>query len=70
MISTITSDGQARGGGGGGGGGQGGAGSLQQQQQHLYERDNRHTQVKTYTDHGNGHGMRSGGTTQYSKVRN
>ncbi|XP_055683146.1 palmitoyltransferase ZDHHC8 isoform X1 [Lutzomyia longipalpis] len=66
MISTITSDGQAR--GGGGGQGASGAGSLQQQQQHLYERDNRHTQVKTYTDHGNGHGMRSGGTTQYSKL--
>lgn len=26
------------------------------------------TQVKTYTDHGNGYGQRSGGTTHYSKV--
>lgn len=25
-------------------------------------------QVKTYTDHGNGYGQRSGGTTHYSKV--
>lgn len=39
----------------------------QQQQAALYERD-RQTQVKTYTDHGNGHGLRSMGTTHYSKV--
>lgn len=38
-----------------------------QQQAALYERD-RQTQVKTYTDHGNGHGLRSMGTTHYSKV--
>lgn len=33
----------------------------------MYESD-RLTQVKTYTDHGNGYGQRSGGTTHYSKV--
>lgn len=33
----------------------------------IYEGD-RLTQVKTYTDHGNGYGQRSGGTTHYSKV--
>lgn len=33
----------------------------------LYEGDQL-TQVKTYTDHGNGYGQRSGGTTHYSKV--
>lgn len=37
-------------------------------QQGIYERD-RLTQVKTYTDHGNGYGQRPGGTTHYSKVR-
>lgn len=36
-------------------------------QQVLYDRD-RHTQVKTYTDHGNGHGIRASGTSHYSKV--
>lgn len=41
----------------------------QQQQQAMYDRD-RLTQVKTYTDHSNGYGQRSGGTTtHYSKVR-
>lgn len=34
----------------------------------IYDGD-RLTQVKTYTDHGNGYGQRSGGTTHYSKVR-
>lgn len=33
----------------------------------IYEVD-QSTQVKTYTDHGNGYGQRSGGTTHYSKV--
>lgn len=33
----------------------------------MYEGD-RLTQVKTYTDHGNGYAQRSGGTTHYSKV--
>lgn len=33
----------------------------------MYEGDQL-TQVKTYTDHGNGYGQRSGGTTHYSKV--
>lgn len=38
------------------------------QQQAIYDRD-RLTQVKTYTDHSNGYGQRSGGTTtHYSKV--
>lgn len=34
----------------------------------YYERDQRHTQVKTYTDQGNGFNQRSGSTTLYSKV--
>lgn len=34
----------------------------------YYDRDNRHTQVKTYTDQGNGYNQRSGSTTLYSKV--
>lgn len=33
----------------------------------MYEGDQL-TQVKTYTDNGNGYGQRSGGTTHYSKV--
>lgn len=33
----------------------------------LFDRD-RHTQVKTYTDHGNGHGLRTTGSNHYSKV--
>lgn len=39
-----------------------------QQQQQLY--DNRmNTQVKTYTDHGNGHSViRTGNSSHYSKV--
>lgn len=37
------------------------------QQQAIYDRD-RLTQVKTYTDHSNGYGQRSGTTTHYSKV--
>lgn len=62
-ISTITSDRDGRHGGGGG------AGQQQQNQQHgMYDRD-RHTQVKTYTDHGNGHMLRSTGSSHYSKVR-
>ncbi|KAI8125373.1 putative palmitoyltransferase ZDHHC8 [Lucilia cuprina] len=34
----------------------------------YYERDQRHTQVKTYTDQGNGFNQRSGSTTLYSKL--
>lgn len=80
MISTIITSGGAggsssqagnsnnNGGGNGGGGGGVAGGSLQQQSSSsMYDRDPRHTQVKTYTDHGNG--LRSGGSsTQYSKV--
>jgi hypothetical protein len=42
---------------------------AQQQQQQLY--DGRiNTQVKTYTDHGNGHSViRTGNSSHYSKVR-
>jgi hypothetical protein len=40
---------------------------LQQQQSHYDGRVN--TQVKTYTDHGNGHNvMRTGNSSHYSKV--
>lgn len=74
-ISTITSerDGGRHGGTGSGGGGidRGCGGSIAPNvvaQQAIYERD-RLTQVKTYTDHGNGYGQRQGGTTHYSKVR-
>lgn len=77
-ISTITSDrdggaaGRHTGAGGGCGGNDGGRGggnmtSNAVSQQAIYERD-RLTQVKTYTDHGNGYGQRPGGTTHYSKV--
>lgn len=61
-ISTITSerDGTA-------GGRHPGAQNSTGAQQTMYDRD-RHTQVKTYTDHGNGYGQRSGGTTHYSKL--
>lgn len=63
-ISTITSDRDGSGGGRHGAGQNAGTG----QQQALYDRD-RHTQVKTYTDHGNGYSQRSGGnTTHYSKL--
>lgn len=84
MIATIGTSGPSGPGQGGGGGGAGGGGGnaggsgsmgMQQQQQQqqssssLYDRDPRHTQVKTYMDHGNGHSLRStGGPTQYSKV--
>lgn len=70
-ISTITSDRDADGGNAGGHGRHPAANNAAQaqQQQPLYDRD-RLTQVKTYTDHGNGYGQRSGGTsTHYSKVR-
>jgi hypothetical protein len=41
---------------------------TQQQQQHYDNRMN--TQVKTYTDHGNGHSViRTGNSSHYSKVR-
>ena len=42
----------------------------QQQQQNLYE-GRLNTQVKTYTDNGNGHGgvIRAGSSSHYSKVR-
>lgn len=40
---------------------------MQQQQPHYDNRMN--TQVKTYTDHGNGHSvMRTGNSSHYSKV--
>lgn len=55
-ISTITNDEQQR-----------NAGNNAIQHSVLYEGDQL-TQVKTYTDHGNGYGQRSGGTTHYSKV--
>lgn len=74
-ISTITNDGGPGGGGGNssrhlnsqqqalnaGGAGAGGS-------QGIYD-NNRHTQVKTYMDHGNGHGIRTVGSSHYSKVR-
>lgn len=42
--------------------------ATQQQQQHYDNRMN--TQVKTYTDHGNGHSViRTGNSSHYSKVR-
>lgn len=81
MIATIGTGGSGvgpsgQGGGGGGGGGSSGGPGMGMQPQSssssssMYERgDPRHTQVKTYTDHGNGHSVRStGGPTQYSKV--
>lgn len=74
MIATIgTGGGVGPSGGGNGPGGGGGQNmGMQQQQQSsssMYDRDPRHTQVKTYMDHGNGHSLRStGGPTQYSKV--
>ncbi|XP_065364405.1 palmitoyltransferase ZDHHC8 isoform X1 [Calliphora vicina] len=72
-----------RGGGGGSGGGGTGAGvtvksgvmstanaqhSPHGMPRNYYERDQRHTQVKTYTDQGNGFNQRSGSTTLYSKL--
>lgn len=75
-ISTITNDG----GPGGGGSGNGSGRHLNSQQQALnpggsggggqgiYD-NSRHTQVKTYMDHGNGHGIRTVGSSHYSKVR-
>lgn len=56
LISTITSDrdGSSR------------HGASNSTSQSMYDRD-RHTQVKTYTDHGNGHGLRATGSA-YSKV--
>lgn len=78
MIATIGTgggvgpSGQGGGAGGGSNGGGGGGGQMGMQPQSsssMYDRDPRHTQVKTYTDHGNGHSLRSsGGPTQYSKV--
>jgi hypothetical protein len=39
-----------------------------QQQATVYD-NNRHTQVKTYTDNGNGHALiRTSGSSHYSKV--
>lgn len=61
-------------GGAGGGGGAGGMPSANNQHsphgmpRNYYDRDQRHTQVKTYTDQGNGFNQRSGSTTLYSKV--
>lgn len=59
MISTITNDRDE----------QRHIGGNALQHQGIYDGD-RLTQVKTYTDHGNGYGQRSGGTTHYSKVIN
>ena len=82
-ISTITDleanggqgDASGVGGGGGicgnniGGGGKPGQQHAQHGMPHnYYDRDSRHTQVKTYTDQGNGYNQRSGSTTLYSKV--
>ncbi|XP_052901030.1 palmitoyltransferase ZDHHC8 isoform X2 [Anopheles moucheti] len=82
-ISTITNDGGPGGGGGNDAAGSGrrhmpnsGPGTQQQQQQQqqalnqgggIYD-NNRHTQVKTYMDHGNGHGIRTVGSSHYSKL--
>ncbi|XP_058445490.1 palmitoyltransferase ZDHHC8 isoform X2 [Malaya genurostris] len=70
-ISTITND------GGPGGGGNNSSRHLNSQQQALsgtgsggsgiYD-NSRHTQVKTYMDHGNGHGIRTVGSSHYSKL--
>lgn len=54
-ISTITNEEQRH------------TGNNAVQHSGIYEVD-QSTQVKTYTDHGNGYGQRSGGTTHYSKV--
>lgn len=74
-ISTITNDG----GPGGGGSGNSSGRHLNSQQQALnpggsggggqgiYD-NSRHTQVKTYMDHGNGHGIRTVGSSHYSKL--
>ncbi|XP_050080443.1 palmitoyltransferase ZDHHC8 isoform X2 [Anopheles maculipalpis] len=56
-----------------GGGGPGNQQQQQQQQQALNQGggiydNNRHTQVKTYMDHGNGHGIRTVGSSHYSKL--
>lgn len=43
---------------------------MQQQQQQPHYDNRMNTQVKTYTDHGNGHSvMRTGNSSHYSKVR-
>lgn len=61
-ISTITTDRDLM----NNGGRNGGQNSMQQS---YYDRDNnRHTQVKTYTDQGNGYSQRSGSSALYSKV--
>ncbi|XP_055585996.1 palmitoyltransferase ZDHHC8 isoform X2 [Uranotaenia lowii] len=72
-ISTITNDGGPGSGSNSGrhlgsqqqalnaGGAGAGAGS-----QGMYD-NSRHTQVKTYMDHGNGHGIRTVGSSHYSK---
>ncbi|XP_055300994.1 palmitoyltransferase ZDHHC8 isoform X2 [Sitodiplosis mosellana] len=54
-ISTITNEEQRH------------TGNNAVQHSGIYEVD-QSTQVKTYTDHGNGYGQRSGGTTHYSKL--
>lgn len=78
-ISTITNDGGPGGGGGGAGGGNSSRHLNSQQQalnaagpggaggQGIYD-NSRHTQVKTYMDHGNGHGIRTVGSSHYSKL--
>lgn len=77
-ISTITNDGGPGGGGGGGGGnssrhlnsqqqGLNAAGAGGAAGQGIYD-NSRHTQVKTYMDHGNGHGIRTVGSSHYSKL--
>ncbi|XP_075159178.1 zinc finger DHHC-type containing 8 isoform X1 [Haematobia irritans] len=68
--------GKPPGGGGGNGTGGGNSGMATTNSQHsphgmprnYYDRDQRHTQVKTYTDQGNGFNQRSGSTTLYSKL--
>lgn len=75
MIATIGTGGGGVGPSGQGGGSSGGGnnnmgpGQSSSSSSSMYDRgDPRHTQVKTYTDHG-GHSVRStGGPTQYSKV--
>lgn len=67
MIATIGTGGEGVGPSAGEGGQNMGA-QQQSSSSSMYDRDPRHTQVKTYTDHGNGHNMRTTGPTQYSKV--
>ncbi|XP_055846995.1 palmitoyltransferase ZDHHC8 isoform X2 [Episyrphus balteatus] len=67
-ISTITSDRENN---TASGGGMGRNNTTSQNstgmQSNYYDRDRHHTQVKTYTDQGNGYNQRSGSSTLYSK---